>query len=235
MILLLQFLLAHLIGDFLFQPGKWVRSKFAKKGKSPYLYLHIAVHFVLLLMITGGFEYWLQALVIVVIHGFIDLAKLTFQKDKSSQLWFFSDQAAHLLTILLVWYFFNQPEIVLPELSFAFWVIVTSAVLLTKPAAFAITELMSPWSKMLKEVNDDALPDAGHYIGILERLLSFAFIAIGQWPAIGFLLAAKSIFRFGDLTRAKDRRLTEYILIGTLLSFGMAIAVGLMCSALGVF
>jgi hypothetical protein len=32
-------------------------------------------------------------------------------------------------------------------------------------------------------------------------------------------LAAKSIFRFGDF---KDRKLTEYVLIGNLLSFGMA-------------
>ncbi len=42
----------------------------------------------------------------------------------------------------------------------------------------------------------------------------------------GFLIAAKSIFRFGDLSKAKDRKLTEYILIGTLLSFGIAIACG---------
>ncbi|HLV52538.1 MAG TPA: hypothetical protein VKY29_00860, partial [Cryomorphaceae bacterium] len=49
-----------------------------------------------------------------------------------------------------------------------------------------------------------------------------------QWAAIGFLMAAKSIFRFGDLTRAKDRRLTEYILIGTFLSFGIALAVGML-------
>ncbi|MFV0501856.1 MAG: hypothetical protein ACK5MH_09735 [Bacteroidales bacterium] len=43
---------------------------------------------------------------------------------------------------------------------------------------------------------------------------------------IGFLLAAKSIFRFGDLKDSKDRKLTEYILIGTLLSFAVAIATG---------
>jgi hypothetical protein len=43
-----------------------------------------------------------------------------------------------------------------------------------------------------------------------------------------FLLAAKSIFRFGDLKKVKDRKLTEYVLIGTLLSFGIAILVGLI-------
>jgi len=44
---------------------------------------------------------------------------------------------------------------------------------------------------------------------------------------VGFLLTAKSVFRFGDLKESKDRKLTEYILIGTLLSFGIAIIVGL--------
>jgi hypothetical protein len=56
----------------------------------------------------------------------------------------------------------------------------------------------------------------------------FCFILIGHFEAIGFLLAAKSIFRFGDLKEAKDRKLTEYVLIGTLLSFGVALLIGLL-------
>jgi len=41
------------------------------------------------------------------------------------------------------------------------------------------------------------------------------------------LIAAKSIFRFSDLSRSKDRKLTEYVLIGTLLSYGLAIMIAL--------
>ena len=82
---------------------------------------------------------------------------------------------------------------------------------------------MSKWS--LEEDNsEDSLESAGKYIGILERL--FVFILLNQWSAIGLLIAAKSVFRFGDLSRAKDRKLTEYILIGTLISFGLAIFIG---------
>jgi hypothetical protein len=51
---------------------------------------------------------------------------------------------------------------------------------------------------------------------------------LNQWSAIGLLITAKSVFRFGDLSKAKNRKLTEYVLIGTLLSFGIAIAVGLL-------
>ena len=87
---------------------------------------------------------------------------------------------------------------------------------------------MSNWSKALNESNDASLNNAGKYIGILERLFVFTFIIAGNWGAIGFLLAAKSVFRFGDLRESKDRKLTEYILIGTLLSFGIAIGTAML-------
>jgi hypothetical protein len=91
--------------------------------------------------------------------------------------------------------------------------------------------VMSRW-KLNEDDQDDSLNDAGKYIGILERLFVFGFILMSQWGAIGFLLTAKSVFRFGDLSKAKDRKLTEYILIGTLLSFGIAILIGLLCVSL---
>ncbi|MGB6037763.1 MAG: DUF3307 domain-containing protein, partial [Cryomorphaceae bacterium] len=87
--------------------------------------------------------------------------------------------------------------------------------------------LMSRWIVTEDEENQ-SLPAAGKYIGMLERLFIFAFVVLNQWSAIGFLITAKSVFRFGDLSRAKDRKLTEYILIGTLLSFGLAILTGLV-------
>ena len=80
--------------------------------------------------------------------------------------------------------------------------------------------------------DSSSLNNAGMYIGILERLFVFVFIVMGQWQAIGLLIAAKSVFRFSDLTRAKDRKLTEYILIGTLLSFALAVGFSLIYIAL---
>ena len=79
-----------------------------------------------------------------------------------------------------------------------------------------------------KRKKDQSLQNAGNYIGILERIFVVTFILLNEFEAIGFLLAAKSIFRFGDLKKVKDRKLTEYVLIGTLLSFGIAILVGLI-------
>ena len=91
---------------------------------------------------------------------------------------------------------------------------------------------MANWSDSLNDSHDESLNNAGKYIGMLERLFVFTFVITGNWEAIGFLLAAKSVFRFGDLKESKDRKLTEYILIGTLLSFGLAIATGLLINEL---
>ncbi|MFZ7128458.1 MAG: DUF3307 domain-containing protein [Desulfobacterales bacterium] len=72
------------------------------------------------------------------------------------------------------------------------------------------------------------LPNAGRIIGQLERLLIFILVFAGEPSAIGFLVAAKSIFRFGELRDASNRMEAEYILIGTLISFvyGVAVAYG---------
>lgn len=86
---------------------------------------------------------------------------------------------------------------------------------------------MSTWD-LAEDNADDSLKSAGKYIGVLERIFVFGFIILNQWSAIGVLIAAKSVFRFGDLSRAKDRKLTEYMLIGSLLSFGLAIVIGLL-------
>lgn len=71
----------------------------------------------------------------------------------------------------------------------------------------------------------DGFKDGGRLIGQLERLLAFAFILAGAPSAIGFLVAAKSLFRFGEIKDSSSRKVAEYVIIGTLLSFGFAVVV----------
>jgi hypothetical protein len=101
---------------------------------------------------------------------------------------------------------------------------------LTTPSSFAVKTFISKWTPQTASDDKDSLQEAGKTIGILERFFVFAFVLSGHWEAIGFLLAAKSIFRFGDLKESKDRKLTEYVLIGTLISFGIAIVAGVLCN-----
>ncbi len=56
--------------------------------------------------------------------------------------------------------------------------------------------------------------------------LVLAFIFTGNFTGVGFLVAAKTIFRIGDLTKNNDMKLTEYMMLGTLMSFSIALIVG---------
>lgn len=109
-------------------------------------------------------------------------------------------------------------------------VIATGLIFLTTPSSIIIRELLRGWSEKIIDTENESLTDAGKYIGILERLFVFMFFLLNQLIAIGFLITAKSVFRYGDLSQSKNRKLTEYILIGTLTSFGFALLTGLLVS-----
>lgn len=230
MIILIKLILAHFIGDFLLQPTAWVKDKEAKKAKSRYLYAHILIHGLIVLLLFWDFNYWLLALLVMISHGVIDIIKLYVQKEANKSKWFLIDQLLHIISILGLWIFFFEPEINLYSIlsSSEIWIYASAILFITVVSGIVMKELMSSWSKNLDDKNDESLSNAGKYIGMLERIFVFVFVITGNWEGIGFLLAAKSVFRFGDLKESKDRKLTEYILIGTLLSFGIAIAVGML-------
>lgn len=229
-ILFLSLILAHFVGDFLLQPSSWVRDKQRRKVKSKYLYYHIGVHLGLLLIATQfNKEYLLGVLFLAWSHLIIDVAKLHFEKKKTEKLWFFIDQLLHLIMIALVVYCYFPYEIPVEKLySQQSLALLTSLVLVTYVSAIVLKVVLSKWSAQITKSDAGKTNNAGKYIGILERLFIFFFVVINFWEGIGFLLAAKSIFRFGDLKESKDVRLTEYILIGTLLSFGF----GILCAML---
>lgn len=64
MILLVQLFIAHLAGDFFLQPDAWILDKKARKLRSPYLYLHTLIHFLLILAVVGRMDFWMPALVL---------------------------------------------------------------------------------------------------------------------------------------------------------------------------
>ncbi|WP_291129034.1 DUF3307 domain-containing protein [Flavobacterium sp. UBA7682] len=229
MIIFVKLLLAHLIGDFILQPNSWVLDKEKKVHRSVYLYLHTFLHGVLAYIIIGERAFLGFAILLALLHGFIDFLKLRFQKKKTKRNWFIADQLMHLLVIIVISLLYNDQTIDFSLMDNQLWVMLTALILLTKPTSIIIKNIISIWTPESKnDKNDDSLQNAGNYIGILERLFVFYFVITGHYEAIGFLLAAKSIFRFGDLKEAKDRKLTEYVLIGTLLSFGIAFLVGLL-------
>jgi len=228
-LLALQLLIAHVLGDFVFQPNKWIIDKKERKHRSKFLYLHLAIHAVALTLLLGfDFSFWIGILTIVISHGVIDTLKLYFETKKNSRSLFLLDQLIHLLVIAIVVYYYTSFENIVPQLITPTSLLLLLSLLnITFVGSILMRVLMGKWE--LEEDNTEkSLSQAGKYIGILERLFVFTFIVLNQWAAIGLLITAKSVFRFGDLSKAKDRKLTEYVLIGTLLSFGIAISTGLL-------
>lgn len=232
MILLTQLFLAHIIGDFFIQPGSWVRDKERNKLSSAYLYIHVLIHFILILLITGGL--WMVAVNIALLHLVIDSVKLLAQKGNTKRVWFFIDQFLHVLVIVIVWAWKEKVAINWNLLqNQQILVPVTGCLFLLAPASFIIRTIISKWQPAsITNITGGSLVNAGQLIGMIERLMVMTFILLGKWEGVGFMLAAKSVFRFGDLKEAKDMKLTEYVLIGTFLSFGLAIITGLITAML---
>lgn len=228
MILFMKLLLAHLIGDFLLQPKKWVKDKEKKKAASKYLYLHVLLHFVVTMILLWDLSYWKIALFILISHYLIDVSKLyanSLFQNKSIP--FFIDQILHIIVLYCCAYFGNLWEHTTNLFEQLDWNLVTAIVFVSFPAAIIMGKLLEPMSNKL-EMDHKSLPNAGKYIGIIERLFVLTFIILDHWEAIGLLITAKSVFRFNDLKESNSRKLTEYILIGTLISFGIAIITGVI-------
>jgi hypothetical protein len=165
---------------------------------------------------------------------------------------FLLDQAGHVLVLFGVWIMIQGPFFWSEFYPYFFGLVVdtfTSRITLLLflayltvglPTGIAVAFLTRRWSdeirrnqqeRVASSEKDDqtdlsgttGLLKGGKWIGILERLFVLTFVLTGHIEGIGFLVTAKSIFRFGEFNREN----TEYILIGTMLSFFIAMAVGL--------
>jgi hypothetical protein len=227
--LFLLLFIAHLISDFILQPQSWSDLK-SEATFTRYHVFHILVVaiFSLLLSLDPGF--WLYALILTVLHLLTDILKSYFiskYPGRRGSL-FFGDQMVHLVLIFIVaaaydkWhgirFIYNPP---IDKVA-----MVAGFILCLKPANIVIKHLLSVFSI---SISDDAtgikegesLPNAGKLIGISERLLALVLILYGQFEAVGLIIAAKSILRLSGTQKS------EYVLTGTLLSFGIAVFSGI--------
>ncbi len=229
--ILFRLFAAHILSDFIFQPNSWVSDRKEKKAKSKYLYMHVAVTGITAYLFMGHYNHIWVPLIIAGSHMLVDITKSYFKND--NLFLFILDQLIHLLVIVLCWLAFTEQFETLFTLintfsgNTAFWAIIFGYIVMTIPLSVLISKITKKWSAELNDGSEQSLEDAGKWIGILERVLIFTFIILGQLEIIGFLLASKSVFRFGDLKDKQDRKRTEYILIGTLISFSSAIFIGM--------
>lgn len=221
--LVIKVLLSHLLGDFVLQSNKMVAGIHTHKLRSKYLYMHIGIHFIVLwAFLQFQWHYFFSVLLLSLSHLVIDIFTKLFLAGKLKAVaTLIIDQILHLITLYIFVNCFYAFKIDWNAcFSEANYFLLIALISISFVASVFIKKTME-----LFQFPKEGMGFAGKYIGILERLFIFFFVATSFWEGIGFLLAAKSIFRFGDLKENKDRKLTEYILIGTLLSFGIAILI----------
>ncbi len=204
---------AHVLADFVLQTNGMV----ADKRNPMTMAAHGAVVLGTAVLATGNLSPWL--LVLAAAHLAIDAAK-TLSGRRG--IWpFLADQAVHAVTLVAL--AGAQPNLWAQglwsptgELA-ALMALIAGLVFATRAGGFAVGLLMEPWAASTPV----GLPGGGRAIGNLERGLIFLLILTGQAQSIGFLIAAKSVLRFGSISNEKE--VSEYVIIGTLASFCWAI------------
>ena len=231
LLIALQLLLAHGLTDFVFQTKAWVSHKQQLKAKSWFLYFHAILAGLLTYLLLQQWTSFLVPIGIAVTHFFIDLWKLRAKEDNLKV--FLIDQFLHVLVLALAWWYLNAEQVeVLKGLkefftSPYFLAITTGYLLVIFPVGFIIGKATKKWQEEIAEEEAlSSLESAGRVIGIFERILIFTLILTDNFGAIGFLIGAKSILRFGDSKTGNARKQTEYVLIGTLMSFALSILIG---------
>lgn len=219
----LALLAAHLVADFVIQTD-WV---VAKKKRWWGMALHIAGVAVTAVLALGAFNFAVLAL-IVGSHLVMDLIKTFLMRDTPRA--FVVDQLVHLAAIVLAAFAFSDAAAQgwwgqLPAAQQnLYWSVLTwlSALILVVPVGGILAgKIMARWAE--KGGVDDGLPNAGKYIGWLERGLILLLVVTGQAAGVGLLLAAKSILRFNDVKQMRAH--TEYVIVGTLISFAWALSI----------
>lgn len=224
---LVLLLTGHLLGDFLFQTGWMV----ANKQKPQVLVIHVTVVVMVTALLLGSLH-WPVLLLIYGSHLAMDAIKTWVLSDKLGA--FVFDQFVHIAVVIglsLAYPDAASQSIwlkLLPEqgasLLYAALTVVSALLLAIPAGGYLIGTMMRP---MVEELGGElqGLRHGGQYIGWLERALVVLFVFTGQPGSVGFVLAAKSILRFGDIKNNAHRRVAEYIIIGTFLSFGWALLI----------
>jgi hypothetical protein len=240
----------HFVGDFVLQTDEIVR----RKGEPGIALFHAAVVAGVTWLLTGfiGTWFWLIPSILVP-HLLIDLGKVRadrwlrdrpmdaggFLDRNGGLLLFLVDQALHMAVLvgilaLVEWMAPLQRTVDGPGLwvltfgpgYLSFLVLVTGWILATSAAGHTLALGLARFEAELTPDQKTGLSGGGYWIGVTERSLIYLFILLGEPAGIGFLAAAKSVFRIGEIREAEDRKLAEYILIGTLMSFAVAMLVG---------
>lgn len=229
--ILLQ-LIAHLLGDFIFQPHSWTINKKAKAITWYHLW-HAMVIFMFSYLLSFDYGFLKCAILLTLIHFTTDVLKSYFQLKfrRKESFYFFTDQIVHLtfMTLISFTYYYHCGLDFSYNIPIKYIAIAAGFIFCAKPSNILIKNIFNSLEISIPKIagsedDNNDLPNAGKLIGLMERFLVLALILVGQYSAVGLIIAAKSILRF------RDNKKNEYVLVGTLLSFGIATILGILIS-----
>lgn len=224
----LVLLTGHLIGDFVLQ----TRYILEHKKNPAVLSLHVGLVTLSSAALLGAWHGPILGIIFIT-HLLMDAVKVYLLPSTAST--FLFDQAVHVLvmigvTLVYPMAFHNGAwPALLSEAQLAeFLRLVTLGSGLVAGIRVGGIFIDIATQSLVDQLSDSpeltrGLKHGGRYIGWLERALIMLLYFIGEPSGIGLLLTAKSILRFGEIKNSSHRKLTEYIIIGTLMSFGWAL------------
>lgn len=229
---LLALLTAHLIADFPLQSDWLIRRK-----RSPLiLIVHIVIIIAATIILLGAAPVRLM-IILVATHFLMDAVKVYLLPDR---LWaFLLDQAVHLTVILGLsiaypnsladglWGSLSPEYLKIYLLALC---LMSGGILNFQVGSIVIRKAVSSFTDQIDD-SIQGLEKGGAFIGVLERALVMLLVLMGEPTGVGFLITAKSILRFGDVKETNQRKMTEYIIIGTFLSFGWGLAASVITKA----
>ncbi len=229
--LILLLFIAHLLADFNFQ-SQWMSDKKSEKIFTWHHIYHILIVGILSYTLSLDYNFWKFAIILMFLHFITDIGKSAIQLKYPSKNFFFIDQGIHLILIIGIVFFYKYCGDIdfLIDLKLKTIAVIAGFVFITKPTNIIIGNLLKVFQIQIPDSDNDeeSLPNAGKLIGIVERFLVLALILIGEFAAVGLILAAKSILRFNSTQKS------EYVLIGTLLSFGFAALAGILITQFAI-
>jgi hypothetical protein len=238
MLVLYQWIFAHLLADFGLQTTKMIRHKKRLKAGSWVLYIHCLLHGAFIYLFTPNKNFWLIPVIVFITHFFIDLWKL-YRKDNAFA--FIADQIMHILVLIILWFIYYQPvdwwQTKLTQITTDenLWIVISGYMIIIFPFAYLLGYATARWRAEIETASirsTISLSEAGKWIGIFERILVYTFVITSHFEGIGFLIAAKSLLRFSDIKGEHVRKEAEYVIIGTLMSFAASILIGLAVNLL---
>jgi len=217
---------AHVAADYLAQTTWIVRNK----HRAGVLALHIALVFVFA-AIAVGFTGWAALLLLTASHGIMDIIKTHVLPER--KLWpYLLDQAVHVGTLVIVaalapglvtqglWGQLWPDEVGLMTVLF---LVLGFAIFAVRAGGFAVELWLKHVPPRLAGTEADTRGwiRSSQWIGQIERGIVFTLVMIGQPLIIAPLAVAKYGMRLNAVRG--DRAAQNYVIFGTLASFGWAI------------